>query len=391
MTSANPLPKRGRSSGPHHTSDSVSSTASGSSGGGLGLGLGSLGGSGSSGGGGMSSILPKSMARVMHTFDHRGGLERGRNTVERGSLMSGGGGGPGAGGSSSRSPSAASFAGAGGDGSGVASGRAHSPHTARWNASSFNLQLGPGKMMSDHGEIIDVSMAYQRLSDANLARSGGSLSSLPNRSAPTGGDNDSSRSDGDDSIDARLHKDYPDSVRSSMGGNGGDGDGDGDDEEAVIVEEDVEEGEGGVEVDEDDYDAQGDSSYENSGDSSGGEWDAAEDGRGRNGRRGSMKSAAIGVGEGAGSGDGVGGVGGGGGGGADGDRFGSMLGMFGRGKTKAPSKAMSLLAAAEEERESSQSGLVSRAGALTYPFRFSSLSFLELFDFKYGFIGIPGI
>ena len=54
---------------------------------------------------------------------------------------------------------------------------------------------GPGRSQSpyltDSGKVIDMSSAYRKLSDANLSRSGGSLSSLPIRKAsdPTRGQN----------------------------------------------------------------------------------------------------------------------------------------------------------------------------------------------------------
>lgn len=46
---------------------------------------------------------------------------------------------------------------------------------------SPNLVMSPGKAMLDDGQIVDLSNAYRRLSDARLAFSGGTLSQLPSR------------------------------------------------------------------------------------------------------------------------------------------------------------------------------------------------------------------
>lgn len=40
---------------------------------------------------------------------------------------------------------------------------------------------GPGKYVSDSGQVIDLASAYRRLSDAALLKSGGGLSNLPTR------------------------------------------------------------------------------------------------------------------------------------------------------------------------------------------------------------------
>ena len=51
------------------------------------------------------------------------------------------------------------------------------------NNNSFNLMPTPGKFVTDGGKVIDMSSAYRRLSDANLLKSGGNLSSLPSQTA----------------------------------------------------------------------------------------------------------------------------------------------------------------------------------------------------------------
>lgn len=74
--------------------------------------------------------------------------------------------------------------------------RSNSPHTG-----NFNLNPGPGKFALDNGQIVDMSSAYRRLSDANLALSGGSLSGLSSkgkRRTDSAGEPESSR----------LEKDY---------------------------------------------------------------------------------------------------------------------------------------------------------------------------------------
>lgn len=73
--------------------------------------------------------------------------------------------------------------------------------TNRWSSRSrspatFGTFLGPNKAMLDDGQIVDINSAYRRLSDANLAFSGGSLSQLPLRKRS------------DEGGDGRLIKDY---------------------------------------------------------------------------------------------------------------------------------------------------------------------------------------
>ncbi|KAG6033857.1 hypothetical protein E4U40_004802 [Claviceps sp. LM458 group G5] len=75
-----------------------------------------------------------------------------------------------------------------------------SPHD-RWAARSrspatFQSMLPANKAMLNGGQVVDISRAYRRLSDANLAFSGGSLSQLPMRKRS------------DDAGEGRLIKDY---------------------------------------------------------------------------------------------------------------------------------------------------------------------------------------
>ena len=61
-------------------------------------------------------------------------------------------------------------------------GRSQSPSTRKLNTNSMNLMIGPGKfVIADSGQLIDMSNAYRRLSDAALLKSGGTLSQLPAR------------------------------------------------------------------------------------------------------------------------------------------------------------------------------------------------------------------
>jgi len=64
----------------------------------------------------------------------------------------------------------------------LSGGRSQSPVTSKLNTNSMNLMTGPGKfVVSDSGQLIDMSNAYRRLSDAALLKSRGSLSQLPAR------------------------------------------------------------------------------------------------------------------------------------------------------------------------------------------------------------------
>ncbi|KAI9780592.1 MAG: hypothetical protein M1816_002812 [Peltula sp. TS41687] len=209
-------------------------------------------------GGKKSSMIPSSMSRVMQDPGSLLGNERGRLAREgRGA----------AGHSGSRSPS-------------TRFGRSQSPHTSMLNTNTMNLMPTPGKFISDAGEMVDMSHAYRRLSDAYLARSGGSLSTLPVRRGSDASKLDDERDISPGTTD-RLHEDDHYS----------------DDEDEQALE----------------------SSDEGSGGDSGGEWNGNGTGRFR-GRKSSV-----------------------------GDSEGET--PAGLGRAKGPRKTLSLLAAAEEERQ----------------------------------------
>ncbi|KAE9975114.1 hypothetical protein BLS_002749 [Venturia inaequalis] len=63
---------------------------------------------------------------------------------------------------------------------GIHTSRSQSPGH-RLNSNSSSLMTGPGKYVSNNGQVIDLNSAYRRLSDAALMKSSGSLSSLPTR------------------------------------------------------------------------------------------------------------------------------------------------------------------------------------------------------------------
>ena len=63
---------------------------------------------------------------------------------------------------------------------GFQSKKSNSPGPGR-SQSPANLMPSANKYVTDSGKVIDMSSAYRKLSDANLSRSGGSLSSLPTR------------------------------------------------------------------------------------------------------------------------------------------------------------------------------------------------------------------
>lgn len=61
-------------------------------------------------------------------------------------------------------------------------GKSHSPHAQnRIRSSSPSGTLPSSSYTLDSGAVMDMSNAYRRLSDANLARAGGSLAELPNK------------------------------------------------------------------------------------------------------------------------------------------------------------------------------------------------------------------
>lgn len=68
----------------------------------------------------------------------------------------------------------------GGGGSGTKSKSPHNRLSSRSSSPAYSM-LGPGKAMLENGTVIDMASAYRKLSNANLAFSGGTLSSLPQR------------------------------------------------------------------------------------------------------------------------------------------------------------------------------------------------------------------
>jgi len=75
--------------------------------------------------------------------------------------------------------------------------RSHSPHTGMLSPEPIST------LVLDNGDELDMSNAYRRLSDANLARSKGGLSALPERSRRRRAGSDALSANG-----ARLEKDY---------------------------------------------------------------------------------------------------------------------------------------------------------------------------------------
>ncbi|KAI6775550.1 hypothetical protein HG530_002308 [Fusarium avenaceum] len=80
-------------------------------------------------------------------------------------------------------------------GSGRKSKSPHNRLNSRSRSPHVTQMLSPGTAMLDDGTVVDISSAYRRLSDANLAYSGGSLSTLPMRKR-------------EDSQNGRMVKDY---------------------------------------------------------------------------------------------------------------------------------------------------------------------------------------
>lgn len=202
----------------------------------------------------LPSKMSKSMARVMQAMDL--GDAGPRRGIDRGRLAAGDRGGLVGRASSSRSPSGSLV-------------RGQSPHAAKLNINSFNLLASRGKLMSDSGELLDMNSAYRRLSDANLARSGGSLSHLPKASGTEGASTEAGDAlPSDRGRGTRLHKDYPPRGRSVD--DGIDQEADGEDQEVAVVDDTSDE----------------DSDYQSPGD-----WDA-DHLRGRKHRRGERPADA---------------------------------------------------------------------------------------------------
>lgn len=81
--------------------------------------------------------------------------------------------------------------------------KSRSPHNrlgARSNSPSTGSSSQYNKLIMDNGLTVDKDSAYRRLSDANIALHGGSLSELPGKARR--------RTDSDDKRDQRLQKDY---------------------------------------------------------------------------------------------------------------------------------------------------------------------------------------
>lgn len=79
------------------------------------------------------------------------------------------------------------------------SGGSRSPHNRLTSRSrspaTFSSKLGSGKAYLNDGQVVDLNNAYRRMTDANLATSGGSLSQLPKKKKTQAGE-------------GRLIKDY---------------------------------------------------------------------------------------------------------------------------------------------------------------------------------------
>ncbi|CAD6439797.1 f6fcdea5-4bee-4143-999a-c2e294f887d1 [Sclerotinia trifoliorum] len=87
---------------------------------------------------------------------------------------------------------------------GISTTKSKSPHNRFSPRSSSPVSADPSKYaVLDNGKIIDVNSAYQRLSDANLARSNGELSSLSQKNRQNRAKNEDFDING-----ARLKKDY---------------------------------------------------------------------------------------------------------------------------------------------------------------------------------------
>ncbi|KAI9783218.1 MAG: hypothetical protein M1839_004058 [Geoglossum umbratile] len=93
-------------------------------------------------------------------------------------------------------------------------GRSKSPNSRLLNTNSQNFMPTPGMSVLGSGQVVDLNSAFTRLSDAALAKSGGSLSHLPNRAAAPGGQH--VRADSGELIssagEVRLAKDFDEEV-----------------------------------------------------------------------------------------------------------------------------------------------------------------------------------
>ncbi|OJD13898.1 hypothetical protein AJ78_05688 [Emergomyces pasteurianus Ep9510] len=129
-----------------------------------------------------------SMAAVMSGQELGGlpGFTRGRDTMRHGGSV-----GVGVAGRHSKSPSARLA-------------RSRSPGSGLLNTNSFNPIPTPGTFVTDTGKVINLDLAYRRLSNAALSRSGGSLAKFQKSST--------SRERGEDAVsesgDSRLQEDY---------------------------------------------------------------------------------------------------------------------------------------------------------------------------------------
>ncbi|KAI9678856.1 MAG: hypothetical protein M1817_005916 [Caeruleum heppii] len=63
-------------------------------------------------------------------------------------------------------------------------GRSQSPAPRGLNRNSMNLMPNPNQFVNDSGDVVDLNNAYRRLSNANLIHSGGALSQLASRPTP---------------------------------------------------------------------------------------------------------------------------------------------------------------------------------------------------------------
>ncbi|OAX77665.1 hypothetical protein ACJ72_08033 [Emergomyces africanus] len=127
-----------------------------------------------------------SMAAVMSGQELGGlpGFTRGRDTMRHGGAV-------GVAGRHSKSPSSRLA-------------RSRSPGSGLLNTNSFNPKPTPGTFVTDTGKVINLDLAYRRLSNAALSRSGGSLSKFQKSST--------SRERGEDAVsesgDSRLQEDF---------------------------------------------------------------------------------------------------------------------------------------------------------------------------------------